>query len=141
VNCLQRAYRSLNMNVLSLNLMTFPCMSQLFTWHLFLEDIEAITDNSGLRDVILILGDFNLPKVKWKVDQESGLMILLNVTSDLKSDLIGGLFDCYLDQINERPNEMSTWLLKVLKHLCLSWTVTTRVTKSKCRSATVNLRL
>jgi hypothetical protein len=30
-------------------------------YELFVEDIEAITDNSGL---ILILGDFNLPKVK-----------------------------------------------------------------------------
>jgi hypothetical protein len=33
-------------------------------YELFVEDIEAITDNSELRDVILILGDFNLPKVK-----------------------------------------------------------------------------
>jgi hypothetical protein len=60
----------------------------------FVEDIEAITDNSGLRDVILILGDFNLPKVKWKVDEESGSIVPLNVTSDLESDLIGDLFGC-----------------------------------------------
>jgi hypothetical protein len=26
-----------------------------------------LRDNSGLRDVILIIGDFKLPKVKWKV--------------------------------------------------------------------------
>jgi hypothetical protein len=75
------------------------------------EVIEAIIDNSGLlRDVILILGDFNLPKVNWKVDDESGSMIPLNVTSDLKSDLIGGFFGCDLDQINERPNENGTLL-------------------------------
>jgi hypothetical protein len=59
-------------------------------YELFVEDIEAITDNSGLRDVILIFGDFNLPKVKCTVDKESGLMIPLNVTSDFKSDFIGG---------------------------------------------------
>jgi hypothetical protein len=57
--------------------------------------------------MILILRDsFNLPKVKWKADEESGL----NVTSDLESDLIGGLFGCDLDQINERPNENGTFL-------------------------------
>jgi hypothetical protein len=68
------------------------------------EDIEAITDNSGLRDFILILSDFNLPKVKWKIDEESGSMIPLNVTSNLENDLIGGLVGCDLDQINKRPN-------------------------------------
>jgi hypothetical protein len=61
---------------------------------LFVENIEAITDNSGLRDVTLIFGNFNLPKVKWKVDEESGSMNPLNVKSDLESDLIGGLFGC-----------------------------------------------
>jgi hypothetical protein len=58
----------------------------------------------------LVLGDFNLPKIKWKVDEESGSMMPLNVTSDLESDLIGGLFGCDLDQINERPNENGTFL-------------------------------
>jgi hypothetical protein len=37
-------------------------------------------------------------------------MIPLNVTSGLKSDLIGGLFGCDLDQINERPNKNGTFL-------------------------------
>jgi hypothetical protein len=37
-------------------------------------------------------------------------MIPLNVTSDLESDLIGGLFGCDLDQINKRPNENGTFL-------------------------------
>jgi hypothetical protein len=41
-------------------------------YDLFVEDIAAITDNSDLCDVILVLGDFNLPKVRWKVDEESG---------------------------------------------------------------------
>jgi hypothetical protein len=58
-------------------------------YELFVEDIKAITDNSGLRDVILILGYFNLPKVKWKFDEESGSLIPLNVTSDLESGLFG----------------------------------------------------
>jgi hypothetical protein len=74
------------------------------------EDIEAITDNSELRDVILVLGDFNLPTFKMKVDEESGSMMPFNVTSDLESDLIGGLFGCDLDQINGKPNKNGTFL-------------------------------
>jgi hypothetical protein len=52
-------------------------------YDLFVEDIEAITDNSDLCDVILVLGDFNLPRVIWKVDEESGSVLPLNVTTDL----------------------------------------------------------
>jgi hypothetical protein len=33
-------------------------------YELFMEDIEAITDNRELRDVILIRGDFNQLKFK-----------------------------------------------------------------------------
>jgi hypothetical protein len=36
---------------------------------------------------------------------------------------------------------LRTFLFTWLKHLCSSWTVTTRLTKSKCRSAARNLRL
>jgi hypothetical protein len=43
-------------------------------YELFVEDIEVITDNSDLCDVILVLGDFNLPTVRWKVDEESGFV-------------------------------------------------------------------
>jgi hypothetical protein len=68
-------------------------------FELFVEDIEAITDNSELQDVISILGDFNLPKFKWKVDEENGSMMPLNATSDLESDLIGGLYGCDSDHL------------------------------------------
>jgi hypothetical protein len=63
-------------------------------------------------------------------------MMSLNVTSDFESDLIGGLFGCDLDQINAKGPTKTALL-----HLCSSWTVTTRLTKSKFRSAAVNLRL
>jgi hypothetical protein len=56
------------------------------------------------------LGDFNLPKVRWKVDEESGSVLSLNMTTDLKSDLIGGLFGCNLDQVSVVPNDNDTFL-------------------------------
>jgi hypothetical protein len=85
---------------------------------LFVEDIEAITDNSGLRHVILIIGDFNLPKVKWKFDEESGSMIPLNVTSDLecvtkRSNENGTFMDMVLMNV---PGGAKTLLLKLDRH-------------------------
>jgi hypothetical protein len=59
-------------------------------YDLFVEEIEAITDNSDHCDVNLVLGDFNLPKVRW---------LPLNVTTDLESDLIGDFVGCDLDQV------------------------------------------
>jgi hypothetical protein len=79
------------------------------TYDLFVEDIEVITDNSDLCAVILVLGDFNLPKVRWKIDEESGSVLPLNVTTDLESDVIGGLFGCDLDQVNVVPNDNGTF--------------------------------
>jgi hypothetical protein len=64
---------------------------------LIVEDIGAITDNSDFCDVILVLGDFNLLKVRWKVDEESGSVLSLNVTTNLENDFIGGLFGCDID--------------------------------------------
>jgi hypothetical protein len=52
----------------------------------------------------LVLSDFKLPKIRWKFDEESGSVLPLNVTTDLESDLIGGLFGCNLDQVNVVPN-------------------------------------
>jgi hypothetical protein len=72
--------------------------------------IEAITDNSDLCDVNLVFGDFNLPKVRRKVDEKSGSVLSLNVTTDLESDLIGGLFGCNIDQVNVVPNDNGTFL-------------------------------
>jgi hypothetical protein len=50
-------------------------LGSVHAYDLFVEDIEAITDNSDLCDVIIVHGDFNLPKIRWKVDEESGSVL------------------------------------------------------------------
>jgi hypothetical protein len=85
VSSLRKTSPSLSMSVLKLNVTGFSCIFQRFTWlqmlgsvhayDLFVEDIEAITDNSDLCDVIIVHGDFNLPKIRWKVDEESGSVL------------------------------------------------------------------
>jgi hypothetical protein len=47
----------------------------------------------------------------------------LNVKSDLESDLIGGLFGCDLDQINERLNENGTFLDLMFTNVPVDMTV------------------
>jgi hypothetical protein len=64
-------------------------------YDLFVVYIEVITDNSDLCDVILVLGE-----VRWKVNEESGFVMPLNVKTDLESDLISGLFGCDLDVVS-----------------------------------------
>jgi hypothetical protein len=44
------------------------------------------------------------------VDEESGYVLPLNLTTDLESILIGGLFGCNLDQFNVVPNDNVTVL-------------------------------
>jgi hypothetical protein len=61
-----------------------------------------------------------LPKVD-EVDKER--MISLNVTSDLESDLIGDLFGCGLDQINQRPNKNGTFLDLVFANVSVDMAV------------------
>jgi hypothetical protein len=56
-------------------------------YDLFVLDIEVITVNSDFCDVILVLSDFNLPKIRHK---ESGPVMLFNVTTDLEGNLILG---------------------------------------------------
>jgi hypothetical protein len=79
-------------------------------YDLFVEDRKVITDNSYLCGVILVLGDFNLPKVRWKVDEESDSVVPLNVTTNLENGIIGGLLGCDLDQTNVVPNDIDTFL-------------------------------
>jgi hypothetical protein len=74
-------------------------------YDLFVEDIEVITDNSDLCDVIL-------------VDEESGSVLPLNVTTNLESDLNGGLFGYDLDQVNVVPNDNGTFLDLVFTNAC-----------------------
>jgi hypothetical protein len=58
--------------------MSVSSLQKTSPYDLFEDDIKVITDNSDFCEVILVFG---LPKVKWKVDEESGSMMPLNVTT------------------------------------------------------------
>jgi hypothetical protein len=75
---------------------------------MFVEDMDAIVGSSRVTDRILVLGDFNLPKVKWGgggVQEDGGSTLLpMGITTDLQSDLMEGMLCCDLVQINSIPN-------------------------------------
>jgi hypothetical protein len=120
VSYLQRTYRSLSMTVLKLNVMTFSCMFQLFTWLLMLKSVPMHYSWKILR-LSQTTWSYDLPKVKCKFDEESSSMMPLNVTSDLESHVIGGLFGCDLDQINARPNKNASFLELVVGCMDYKW--------------------
>jgi hypothetical protein len=59
---------------------------------------------------ILTLGDFNLPKVEWGVQEDASTLLPMSITTDLESDLIEGML-CYdSGQINSTPIQNGTFL-------------------------------
>jgi hypothetical protein len=113
-------------------------------YDLFVEDVKAITDTSDLCDVIVVLGGFNLLKVRWKVDEESGSVLPLNVTTKLESDLIGGLFRCDLEQVNEVPNDNGTFLDLVFTNASVNVSVVcadSPLLKLDCRAYEIEMRV
>jgi hypothetical protein len=69
-------------------------------YDLFAEDVNAI-----------VLGDFNLLKIGWSLHGDGVGLMPLNVTTDLKSDLIEGLLSCDLEQINLISQLVGFWAL------------------------------
>lgn len=64
----------------------------------------------NVDDNVLVLGDFNLPKVKWLVDDDVNCVIPYNVTSDVESICIDSILSFGLVQINNVPNYNETFL-------------------------------
>jgi hypothetical protein len=59
---------------------------------------------------ILTLGDFNLPKVEWRVQEDGSTLLPMGITTDLENDLIEGML-CYdLGQVNSTPIQNGTFL-------------------------------
>jgi hypothetical protein len=56
-----------------------------------------------VEDKTQMLGDFNLPKVEWGVQEDGSTKLPMGITTDLKSDLIEGMLCCDLGQINSKP--------------------------------------
>jgi hypothetical protein len=78
-------------------------------YDMFVEDMDAIVGSSRVIDRILVLGDFNLPKVEWEVQEDGSTLLPMGITTNLESDLIEGLLCCDLGQINFIPNQKGTF--------------------------------
>jgi hypothetical protein len=77
---------------------------------MFVEDMDAIVGGSRVTDRILVLGDFNLPKVEWGIQEDGSTLLPMGISTDLESDLIEGMLCCYLGQLISIPNQNGTML-------------------------------
>jgi hypothetical protein len=78
-------------------------------YDMFVENMDAIVGSTKVTHRILVLGDFNLPKVEWGVRKDGSTLLPTYITTDLESDLIDMLC-CDLGQINSIPNQNGTFL-------------------------------
>ena len=82
--------------------------------HLYNEIIECINYITDVlcedEDEILILGDFNLPKVDWVTSEDDDYMLSLNVTSEIEHTFLDGLSSAGLHQINNIANNNNRYL-------------------------------
>ena len=80
-------------------------------YELFVEDIENLIENSHITDRVLVLGDFNLPKISWlPIDIDSEELSPIGVTTDLEANLVDGLASCDFTQLNSIPNRYDVFL-------------------------------
>lgn len=78
-------------------------------YELFVRDVEQIAERSRLEDHIVVMGDFNLPRVSWTDFEDFGLSPL-GVTTDLEANLVDGLINCDFQQLNPYPNQYGVFL-------------------------------
>jgi hypothetical protein len=74
------------------------------------EDMDAIVGSARVTDRILVLGDFNFPKVEWGVRKKGSTLLPMYITTDLESDLIEGMLCCNMGQINSIPTVDGSFL-------------------------------
>jgi Endonuclease-reverse transcriptase len=75
------------------------------SYELFVRDVRLIVEKSQLSDHIVIMGDFNLPKISWLDFEDFGLS-----PTNLHANLIDGLIDCDFQQLNSTPNKYGVYL-------------------------------
>lgn len=59
---------------------------------------------------VMIYGDFNLPDLKWKLDDLTNSMVPVNITTSIESEVLQNCHDSGLYQINDILNDNSRLL-------------------------------
>jgi hypothetical protein len=85
--------------------------------------MDAIVGSSKVTDRILVLCDFKLTKVEWRVQEDGSTLLPMGITTDLESDLIESMLYCDLGQINSIPNQNGSVLDLIFSNASTpSWT-------------------
>jgi hypothetical protein len=76
----------------------------------YTQSVYNICSKINMEDNVLILGDFNLPDVKWAHDADVNYVIPYNVTSSVETVCIDCLLSYGFVQLNDVPNYNNRFL-------------------------------
>ncbi|XP_062713513.1 uncharacterized protein LOC134290394 [Aedes albopictus] len=71
---------------------------------------QSIADHAAENDVILILGDYNLPRLKWCFDDDINGYLTMNASSEPELILVDSMSTCGLVQLNPFVNSSGNLL-------------------------------
>ncbi|XP_055623476.1 uncharacterized protein LOC129766903 [Toxorhynchites rutilus septentrionalis] len=66
--------------------------------------VQSLADRSSANDIVLLLGDYNLPHLQWGFDEDVNGYLPVNASSDPELVLIESISSYGLVQINSIPN-------------------------------------
>lgn len=78
-----------------------PPRSSITLYQQYFDFVDTVLDKINENELCYLIGDFNLPNIKWHLDEQNiGVLIPLNVTTDYEACMIDGLLGLDLLQIN-----------------------------------------
>lgn len=87
-----------------------PPNSETEVYTKYTQCLFKISSSTNIDDNVLILGDFNLPNVKWVYDVDVNYIIPCNVTSTVETSCIDSILSYGFIQINDVPNYIGRFL-------------------------------
>lgn len=82
----------------------FPPYSNVELYNAHAKAVQEMTDRLSADDIILSIGDFNLPSLRWCLDEDINGYIPTNALTETERCLTEGLFACSLRQVNSFVN-------------------------------------
>lgn len=67
--------------------------------------LETLLNQTGELDMIIVYGDFNLPKLNWKIDNDENFLYASNATSKAEIAINEGFLENGLRQVNNFNND------------------------------------
>lgn len=92
-------------SVLNVGALYIPPRAHIAQYQQYFEFTDGVIDKINETELCYLLGDFNLPDIRWQRDDElSEVLVPLNISSDCETCVVDGLLGLDLLQINGTQN-------------------------------------